>query len=107
MRTTLKLIGIAATLTAGMAGFTLLGLGESTPASAAAPSAVLAYAADPAPAARPVEARPTDAVRDGLRSAPAESCAKQAWPYLAPECLSAAAGTPTRKVSRTITLAKR
>ena len=106
MRTTLKLIGIAATLTAGMTGVMLLGLSESTPASAAAPNAVLAYAPDPAPAARPVEARPTGAIHDGLQSAPADHCARQAWPHVAPECLSAAAGTPSRKVSRTITLAK-
>jgi hypothetical protein len=102
MLTTVKLIGIATTLTAGLAGFTLLGLGDSSPASAS-PAVSLAYAADPAPATKPVEARPTEAVRDGVRSAPSDSCAKQVWPYVAPECLSAAAGTPVRKVSRTIT----
>ena len=106
MRTTFKLIGIAATLTAGLAGFTLLGVGESTTASAA-PAATLAYAADPAPTSKPVEALPAESAREGVRNAPANSCAKQAWPYVAPECLSAAAGTPVRKVTRTIAAATR
>jgi hypothetical protein len=36
-----------------------------------------------------------------------QRCAAQAWPNIAPECLSAALGTPARANVRTITIEKR
>ena len=92
MLTTFKLAGMAAALAGALVGFGLLGAGESTHAFAAPVAA-----ASPAAAADET-ARPAAEKRD---------CAKQAWPYLAPECLAAAAGTPVRRVSRIIALAPR
>ena len=37
----------------------------------------------------------------------AQHCTAQAWPNIAPECLSAASGTPARASVRTITIEKR
>jgi hypothetical protein len=38
---------------------------------------------------------------------PAPDCTKQAWPYVARECLAAADGTPVRQVTRTIAIVAR
>jgi hypothetical protein len=91
MNTNSKLAGIAVSLALALGGFGLLGLGESTPAFAA--PAVATPAQTAAVASSPVAEKP------------AADCAKQAWPYVARECLSAAQGTPVRNVTRTITAA--
>lgn len=101
MSMNIKLIGIAISLTAALGGFGLLGAGESTPAVAA--PAVLAHAAPAALDAKPAEARPVEASLGIVQDKPAIDCTKQAWPYVARECLAAAEGTPVRKVTRTIT----
>lgn len=41
------------------------------------------------------------------KEAAAPDCTKQAWPYVARECLAAADGTPVRQVSRTIAIVAR
>ncbi|NNM73035.1 hypothetical protein [Enterovirga aerilata] len=102
MSSKLKLAGMAAGFAATMAGIGLIGAGESTPA-AAAPAAA-AYAAPPQ--ARPVESPPAVVTQEAA-ARPAVDCARQAWPYVARECLAAADGTPVRKVSRTITASGR
>jgi hypothetical protein len=101
MSMNIKLIGIAVSLTAALGGFGLLGAGESTRAVAA--PAVVAHAAPAALDAKPVEARPVEAAIGAVQDKPAIDCTKQAWPYVARECLAAAEGTPVRKVTRTIT----
>jgi hypothetical protein len=88
MNTTSKLVGIALAAAVAVGGFGILGAGESTPAFAA-----------PAVA---TPAQPSAAVQATVEK-PAADCAKEAWPYVARECLAAADGTPVRKVSRTIT----
>lgn len=44
---------------------------------------------------------------DMLKLVPDAACADQAWPYIAPECLTAAEGTPVRQVARTVTVEQR
>jgi hypothetical protein len=49
-------------------------------------------------------------VADGRRSdrlPMSDSCARQDWPYLAPECLVSADGNPAPKVNRVITIERR
>ena len=58
-----------------------------------------------APAVRPV--RLAAAETTGSIAKPAQHCIAQAWPNIAPECLSAASGTPARASVRTITIEKR
>ncbi len=90
MYITSKLAGIAVSLALALGGFAALGLSETAPAFAA-----------PAVAS---PAQPT--VVAAVAEKPAADCARQAWPYVARECLSAAQGTPVRNVTRTITAAQ-
>ena len=85
-----RIFGGAVALAAALGGFGLLLAGDGMPAVAA-----------------PVSAPPTPAVMAAMTEKPAVDCTRQAWPYVARECLSAAEGTPTRKVARTITTAGR
>jgi hypothetical protein len=91
MNITSKLAGMAVSLALALGGFGLSGLGETAPAFAA--PAIASPTQPAAVAALPVAEKP------------AADCAKQAWPYVARECLSAAQGTPVRNVTRTITAA--
>ena len=49
----------------------------------------------------------TRAAMQATANQPAPDCTKQAWPYVARECLAAADGTPVRQVSRTIAIVAR
>jgi hypothetical protein len=62
---------------------------------------------DAAPAARPVAFTLAAAETTGSIQKAAQHCTAQAWPNIAPECLSAASGTPARAGVRTITIEKR
>ena len=62
---------------------------------------------DAAPAVRPVAVRLAAAETTGSIGKAAQHCTAQAWPNIAPECLSAASGTPARASVRTITIEKR
>ncbi|MGA0596588.1 hypothetical protein [Enterovirga sp. CN4-39] len=95
MSTKLKMAGTAAALAAALGEFVLISAGES--ASVAAAPAALA----PAPSAS-LDAKPAPA-----HQAAAADCGKQAWPYVAPECLAAARGTPVRKAIRAIEVSAR
>ena len=94
MSTKLKIAGTAAALAAALGGFVLISAGESAP-FAAAPAA-LAHSAPTAP----VDAKPQN-------QAAGADCGKQAWPYVAPECLAATSGTQVRKAIRTIEVSAR
>ena len=82
----IKVAGTALALAAALGALGLVTWGNGS-AAAAAPAPAVQAAAQAAPAA---DRRPVD-------------CTKQAWPYVAPECLSAPNGTPVRKVSRIVT----
>jgi hypothetical protein len=62
---------------------------------------------DAAPAVRPVAFTLAAAETTGSIQKAAQHCTAQAWPNIAPECLSAASGTPARASVRTITIEKR
>jgi hypothetical protein len=62
---------------------------------------------DAAPSVRPVAFRLAAAETTGSIGKAAQDCTAQAWPNIAPECLSAASGTPARASVRTITIEKR
>ena len=65
-----------------------------------------AAAAELAPASRAAVQAPAVAAEPSAKPA-SPDCAKQAWPYVARECLAAADGTPVRQVSRTIAIVAR
>jgi hypothetical protein len=60
-----------------------------------------------APSVRPVAFRLAAAETTGSVQNAAQHCTAQAWPNIAPDCLSAASGTPARASVRTITIEKR
>jgi hypothetical protein len=62
---------------------------------------------DAAPSVRPVGFRLAAAETTGSIGKVAQHCTAQAWPNIAPECLTAASGTPARASVRTITIEKR
>ena len=62
---------------------------------------------DAAPAVRPVAFTLAAAETTGSIQKAAQHCTAQAWSNIAPECLSAASGTPARASVRTITIEKR
>lgn len=62
---------------------------------------------DAAPAVRPVAFRLAAAETTASIGKAAQHCTAQAWPNIAPECLSAASGTPARASVRTITIETR
>ena len=62
---------------------------------------------DVGPAVRPVAFTLASAETTGSIDKASQRCAAQAWPNIAPGCLSAAAGTPARASVRTITIEKR
>ena len=64
-----------------------------------------ASAAELAPASRAAVQAPAVAADASKPASP--DCTKQAWPYVARECLAAADGTPVRQVSRTIAIVAR
>ena len=102
MVTQIRLIGITLAVAAGIGGFGFLSGGDSAPAMAA-PAAT----AQPAiPAVSVSNPAPAASVQD-TAAKPAVDCAKQAWPYVARECLSAVEGTPTRTVTRVVTTTAR
>jgi hypothetical protein len=59
------------------------------------------------PALRPVAFTLAAAETTGAVGTAPHRCAVQAWPNIAPDCLSAAAGTPARASVRTITIEQR
>ena len=100
MVTKIRLVGIALTVAAGLGGFGVLSGGDAAPAMAApgaAAQATVAAVPGPVPAA----------TVQGATVQPTVDCAKQAWPYVARECLSAVDGTPARKVTRVVTTTAR
>jgi hypothetical protein len=58
-------------------------------------------------ALRPIALTLAAAETTGSVEKASQRCGAQAWPNIAPDCLSAAAGTPPRASVRTITIEKR
>ena len=65
---------------------------------------VIAYASTGTERATPVR---TSGKGDRMRVEPVTSCAGQAWPHIARDCLAAAEGSPVRQVSRDVTFEPR
>ena len=100
----IKIAGLSAVLSAGLVtGF------APEPAAGGKPyqDRVVHSFEDAAPAVRPVAFTLAAAETTGSIQKAAQHCTAQAWPNIAPECLSAASGTPARASVRTITIEKR
>jgi hypothetical protein len=113
----IKIVGMSAVLSAG-----LVTASEMQPPAAAEPVAGKVYS-DRVPEGEPMrvsraaytsgqhgDAGGVHTLRDGKGDAFAEprreACAAQAWPHVAPECLSASDGS-VRRVVRTVTVEQR
>jgi len=112
MFTTLKIAGLSALLSAGV-------VTVYSPASAPTQKAYVERLRDSAQApakvaadavkgdAAKADAAKADLAKTDLAKASSDACSSQTWPYIARDCLVPAAGTPARKVARTVTMERR
>lgn len=100
----IKIAGLSAVLSAGLVtGFAP----EPAAGGKLYQDRVVQSSEEDAPAARPVAFRLAAAETTGSIAKAAQHCTAQAWPNIAPECLTAASGTPARASVRTITIERR
>ena len=99
-----KIAGLSAVLSAGL-------VNAYTPAPTTGAKLyndrIVQMADDAAPPVRTAALALPDADTTGSIQKHSDRCAGQAWPNIAPDCLSAVAGTPARAGVRTIIIEKR
>jgi|SwirhirootsSR2_FD_contig_41_4361040_length_422_multi_4_in_0_out_0_1 hypothetical protein len=109
MFTTLKIAGLSALLSAGVVTV----YSPASTASAPTQKAYVERLQDSAQGTTKAAAKPASAdaakanTKTDLAKASSDACSSQTWPYISRDCLVPAAGTPARKVARTVTMESR